>query len=183
MCSLEINGNLYEIDGINEFETSIVKVFQLFIEHFGLDIMNQIDLYIDNAINDSMSGYTPIITPVFKKFLIIKLGIENFKLFDKIVYQFSHELCHYLFYCIYGLNKQPADLQEESICSAMSLCVIKNLYPQVTDFYKELVKNLDNKGYQHGYIIANKLNYDIKELKEIIFNKNKCTNLFAECPV
>lgn len=51
------------------------------------------------------SGYTPITIPVLSRLVIIKLGIDNFLDVEKIIYQFSHELCHFIYYCLYGLRE------------------------------------------------------------------------------
>jgi len=167
----EINGNLYDIPDVNNFEDCIVKVFNIFQECFGIAVMSKINFYIDNA--TFMSGCTPIITRILKKYLIIKLGIEKFDDTVQIVYQFSHELCHYVFYSYCGLEKKLADFREESICSAMSLCMIKNILPNSLDYYVNYTKNHPNEAYRGGSEIAQNIDYDINALKHIILETIK----------
>lgn len=109
----EINGNLGNIINYQNFENIICKVRNRFIELFGEEIMSRIPVYVDNA-TDIMSGHTPIITPILGKYLCIKLNIGNFLDSQRIVFQYAHELCHYVFYSIKGLDKPFADEYEES---------------------------------------------------------------------
>ena len=139
-----------------------------FLKLFGEDIMSRIPLLVDNA--TEMSGYTPIITPVLGKYLCIKLGISNFLWTDQIIYQFSHELCHYVFYAIQGIDKPFADEKEESICSAMSLCILKDFYEDI-ERYINHVKGLENLGYRNGAAIAEDVNYESSLLSSIILNE------------
>lgn len=161
--NFEINGNLTDIPNYNNFKTNILTVYSIFYEHFGKEIMGKIELYIDNATENS--GYTPIITPILKKHLIIKLGISNFSNSEQIVYQFSHELCHYVFYSILGLKKEFADKEEENICSAMSLVIMKRIFPNKLNFWKSHISGLTNENYSGGLSIAESVNYDIEKLK------------------
>ena len=71
---------------------------------FGKEIMDKHPLLIDNA--TCGSGYTPIITPVLGRYLIIKLNIKDFSNRERIIFQVSHELCHYVFYSYLGLKKR-----------------------------------------------------------------------------
>ena len=170
MKNIEVNGNLSDIPNFNIFLTNISKVVFIFVQIFGKDIMEKIDLYIDNAINNTKSGYTPIITPVLRKYLIIKLNIEDFSKEQQIVYQFSHELCHYVFYVLKGINKEIANTVEENICSAMSLIMIKMLFSQdVFEYWLNYVKGLTDKNYKGGYDIAKEVKFDINKLKQKIY--------------
>lgn len=164
--SIEINGNLYDIKNYKNFENNIMSVYSIFNDYFGMDIMNKIDLYVDNATENS--GYTPIITPVFRKYLIIKLGITDFSKSEQIVFQFAHELCHYVFYSMLGLNKDFANREEENICSAMSLVVIKMLFPDKFSFWKRYVSSLIDKNYHGGLEVAESVHYSLEQLKNKI---------------
>lgn len=57
---------------------------------------------------------------------------------------------HYVFYTKYGLHKEVADMREESICSAASLVVLKDLYPLDFDRHNEYVKSLEHEEYRKG---------------------------------
>lgn len=167
MKNFEVNGNLEDEENFKNFLENIKKVMNVFVDTFGLDTMSKIDLYIDNAIEKS--GYTPIITVILKKYIIIKLGINDFSNSEQIIYQFSHELCHYVFYSLKGLDKPKADSIEENICSAMSLVLIKILCPDKINKWLTYVNNLNNKNYNNGGKIAENCNFDINILKKQIY--------------
>ena len=137
--------------------------------------MSRIPVYVDNA-TDIMSGHTPIITPILGKYLCIKLNIDNFLDSQRIVFQFSHELCHYVFYAIKGLDKPFADEYEESICTAMSLCALKSFSADLTksiDNYEswlEYVSKLKNNGYRNGAKVAQSLDFNCKNLRDFILS-------------
>lgn len=170
MKNKEINGNLCDIPNYDIFFTNIIKVIGIFTHTFGTDIMEKIDLYVDNAVNDSNSGYTPITTPILKKYIIIKLNIEDFSRDQKIVYQFSHELCHYVFYALKGFDKENADVFEENICSAMSLIILRMLYSEdVFEYWLNYVKNLADENYRGGFDVAREVEFDINKLKQKIY--------------
>lgn len=178
MCAFEkrmfeISGNLTAVDPENypKFLITVLNVRDFYIKHFGKQIMNAIALFIDNA--TAGSGYTPIITPTLGQFLIIKLNIDNFEETGKIIYQLAHELCHYVFYAVYGLDKPLADQQEESICSAASLCVLKQLDVNSFFIYSNHILCLDNKAYHQGAFVAKNIDYDFEKLKEIIFKQRE----------
>lgn len=129
--------------------------------------MTKIPLYIDNA--TAGSGYTPIITPIFGKYLCIKLGVPNFWDTERIIYQFAHELCHYVFYSLQGIDKPLADTREEMICSAMSLCILKDFYDNIQR-HIDHVNALENVGYRNGGILAERLNYNSRKLANMIMS-------------
>lgn len=166
MKNIEINGNLEEEKDFLNFFDIIQEVLSIFINVFGIENMSKIDLLIDNA--TKKSGYTPITTVILKKYIIIKLGVDDFAKSEQIVYQFAHELCHYVFYSLKGLNKPLADREEENICSAMSLILINILYPNKIKDWLEYVDKLQNENYNNGGNIARECNFDIKILKERI---------------
>lgn len=171
MRHYEINGNLEEEKYLdfNLFCEVICQVMNYYVKEFGEELMNSIDLLIDNSIGGS--GYTPIITPVLGKYLIIKLGIKKDFRSSRIVYQFSHELMHYVFFAIKGIKKEKAGIEEESICSAASLIMVKELYPEDFLFNYEYVKKLTNEGYRKGAEIAENVGFDFKKLKELVYAK------------
>ena len=163
----EISGNLSKILNYDNFEKTICIVRNRFINLFGEEIMSRIPLLVDNA--TQMSGYTPITTPVFGKYLCIKLGILNFLCTEQIIFQFSHELCHFVFYSLQGFNKPNADDREESICTAMSLCILKDLNNGIQQ-YIDYDNGLDYLGYRNGAAIAEAVNYDSNLLSSIILS-------------
>ena len=174
----EINGNLGNILNYNNFEKTICQIRNRFVELFGTEVMSRIPVYVDNA-TDRMSGYTPIITPIFGKYLCIKLNIDNFLKTEKIIYQFAHELCHYVFYSLLGLDRPFANEREESICTAMSLCVLKDFGIDIElrkgniESWVEYVSNLDNIGYRNGADVAEGVNYNSDKLSLIILKETR----------
>lgn len=171
----EINGNLANIINYPNFEITICQVRNLFFDLFGEEIMSSIPLYVDNA-TDIMSGQTPIITPILGKYLCIKLDIDNFLKTEQIIFQFAHELCHYVFYSLKGLDKPFADEYEESVCTAMSLCILKNFGVNIEqcngdmESWVEYVSRLENTGYRNGAQVAKSVNYDSIKLRDKILN-------------
>jgi len=164
----EISGNLKDINGYTLFSQNIACVFHKFIDCFGVDVMTRIDLYVDNAI--SMTGHTPIVTPILKKYLIIKLGVDDFSNSEKTVFQFAHELCHYVFYSLKGFDKEKSTDREESVCAAMSLVFIKTMFPNNLDAWKHCLLNSENKGYRLGVKVASDVNFEIMKLRDIIIS-------------
>jgi len=168
----EINGNLSQIENYNFFSHAIASVMVEFNGMFGSKIMSKYPLYIDNCNNkeNANCGYTPIITPVLKQILVIKLGIDNFGDFAKTVFQLSHELCHYVFYSIKGIEKPLADIEEEKICSAMSLIILKALCDNNTfESYCNYVKELAISHYREGFFFAEELDFKKENIvKKII---------------
>lgn len=167
--NFEINGNLFGEYGLKNQKDfleiiSIVK-YQYDIV-FGQEVMNKYELYIDNATKDS--GYTPVITPILKKYLIIKLCISDNDSRSKIAYQFAHELTHFVFYSYLGLDKPHADSMEETICSAASLIIIKNLFPDEFVAWNNYVDNLKEEHYRKGAGYALSVEYSLRELKNKI---------------
>lgn len=78
MSYWEINGNLNDkqtgIANYLIFQKVVCGTKSYFDKVFGINRMNQIPFYVDNATADS--GYTPIATPVLGKIVIMKLGIS-----------------------------------------------------------------------------------------------------------
>ena len=69
--TIEINGNLDGKDGLSnyeDFESVINEVLGFYRKHFDENVMSAIDLYIDNATENS--GAVPVTTPILGKYLI-----------------------------------------------------------------------------------------------------------------
>lgn len=164
---LQINGNLDKIENYENFQNQIIKVYGKFYQLFGGEVMTKIPLYIDNA--TAGSGYTPIITPIFRKYLCIKLGLPNFWDTERIIFQFAHELCHYVFYSLQGIDKPLSDTREEMICSAMSLCILKDFYDNIQR-HIDYVNALEDVRYRTGGILAERLNYNSMKLANMIMS-------------
>lgn len=164
----EINGNLASILNYHNLEFTLCRVRNCFIELFGEEIMSRFPVYVDNA-TDTMSGHTPIITPILGKYLCIKLGLPNFWDTERIIFQFAHELCHYIFYSLQGIDKPLADTREEMICSAMSLCILKDFYDNIQR-HIDHVNALEDVGYRTGGILAERLNYNSRKLANMIMS-------------
>lgn len=162
---MQINGNLDVIPNFQNFQNLVLQVYFKFVNLFGINVMTKIPLFVDNA--TAGSGYTPIITPIFKQYLCIKLNINNFLDNQMIIYQLAHELCHYVFYSIKGIDKTFADDREETICSAMSLCILKGFYDDIQR-HIDHVKGLENFAYRDGAALAESVNYDSNKLRLII---------------
>lgn len=165
----EINGNLYGecgLKNVQDFEEVIIKVKNLYDRIFGKDAMNEYDLYIDNATENS--GYVPFITIILSKYIIIKLGIYENDSKGKIALQFAHELTHYVFYSYFGLNKPVANCEEETICTAASLIVIRDLFPNEFNIQNVHVKSLTEECYRRGAEYAESLDYSLEKLKDKI---------------
>lgn len=166
MCHYEINANLDTDVDYDLFCGVVDNVMNFFIEIFGDDLMSSIDLFVDNAKNGS--GYTPITIPILKKYVIIKLHVEKENPSSVIAFQFSHELMHYVFYASKGIDKEIADENEESICTAVSLIVLKELYPDGFEIQNNYVKTLQNEGYRRGADLAASVKYDMQQIKNMI---------------
>ena len=162
----EINGNL-EGENLFVFNNTITSVYNLFMELFGNDLMKKLPLFIDNA--TSGSGYTPITIPVLSRLVIIKLRIDNFVNDEKIIFQFSHELCHFIYFCLYGIDKELADEKEEAICTAMSLCCLKYFCKNI-DKWTNHVQSLKREGYRNGFEEAQAVDFDAFRLSKIIID-------------
>lgn len=162
----EINGNL-EGRSIEIFNCTVISVYTLFVELFGKDLITKLPLFVDNATRGS--GHTPITIPVLRRFVIIKLGIEEFADVERIIYQFSHELCHFIYYCLYGIDKELADEKEEAICTAMSLCCLK-YYGKKLEQYTNYVQSLEREGYKNGFIEAQAVDFDVLKLSHKIID-------------
>lgn len=163
----EINPMLAdETDGIENyalFEKTITEVKELFDATFGKQ-MNQIDFYVDNSTGGS--GYVPVTSaPIIDKFLAVRLHIQPEDREGKIAFQFAHELTHVVFYSYFGLDFQPTGDREETIASAASLIVLKQLYPEHFEANDEYVRNSTEEKYQGGAELAETLKYDMANLK------------------
>lgn len=172
MKTWEINGNLDNIESgiINyqEFEDTVVRIKNIYDEIFGLELMNTYPLYIDNAVQ--CSGHVPIITPILNRFICIKLGIEDGKNRPQIAFQLAHELTHYVFYCLVGLNKSHAETLEETICSAASLLFVELLYPNEIQRYRTHLNASQVEGYRAGVQLAEVIKNDFRQFKSIVFS-------------
>lgn len=168
----EINGNLYDeqygLKNIKDFEEVIISVKNLYDQLFGEEVMNKHSMYIDNATADS--GYTPSITVILRRYLIIKLSISSNNRKSKIAYQFGHELTHFVFYSYFGLDKPLANFDEEMICSAASLIIVKKLFPNDLNMFKSHVNSLSQDYYRKGVEYAESIDYDLENLKKSIIN-------------
>ena len=101
--------------------------------------------------------------------VIIKLGIDDFVNDEKIIFQFSHELCHFIYFCLYGIDKELADEKEEAICTAMSLCCLK-YYGKELEQYTNYVQFLEREGYKNGFKEAQAVGFDVLKLSHKIID-------------
>ncbi len=166
----EINGNLKKVKDYETFYNTLGKVMDIYEKAFGLELLSKYDLYIDNAKCDN-AGYTPTTLKPFNKYVIIKLGIWDFSKEKIIVFQLAHEMCHYVFYALNGLDKKwviPKFI-EENIATSASLIVLNILYPKFKEHWQNYIEKDAKAEYNHGAKIANKLHYNINDLKELIY--------------
>lgn len=159
----QINFNLSDYKNFSVFERTVYEVRAKFQELFGEDVMNRIPLYVDNSTDGG--GYTPITDVVLQCYISIKLCISDFSDKELIVYQFAHEMCHFTYKCLIGINKKHAGAYEESICSAMSLCLLYGNCKDFDDWCKH-VRRLKNRGWRKGYDIALECNFSPVKLKD-----------------
>ena len=161
----EINGNLYDYKYIEVFEQTICAVRTRFQELFGEEILNRIPLYVDNSIKGG--GYTPVTDVVLHNYICIKLGVVDFSDTEWITYQFAHEMCHFTYRCLIGIDKKHAEEYEESMCTAMSLCFLSGCGRNFRRWCNH-VRKLKNEGYRKGYDIALKCDFDPVKLRDKI---------------
>ncbi len=179
----EISGNLDNDDGIknyNKYHNTVNEVMNLFQEVSGTQTMHKYPLLIDNAL--SGSGHTPIITPILGKYLIIKTRVKDGNYQGQIIFQFSHELTHLVFYSHLGLQKEKADNTEESLCTAASLCALKLLCPENLSCQINYLEELTNVSYKKGIQIAKDYGFSLKTLKDAILKEieNRKNNLIEK---
>ncbi|MCH5351663.1 MAG: hypothetical protein J1F39_06830 [Clostridiales bacterium] len=167
MKKFEISGSLTEIENFEIFHQTLRDVRNKFINLFG-SLLDRLSLYVDNS--TAGSGYTPTTSVVLNAIVCIKLDIEDFSRREQITYQFAHEMTHFVYKCLIGLDKKQANEYEESICSAMSLCM---LYGNCKNFdsWCDHVKGLKNNGYRKGYDVAKGCNFDAAKLRDKIYDE------------
>jgi len=157
----EFSGMLREYDNYNNFKETIISINKRFREIFG-------DELIDNALEGS--GYTPTCVVILDKYILIKLHIKDFSDTTRIIYQYSHELTHYIFRALNGLEDKERLVEEEHLASAMSLVMLKEFNDPNFESYSRYVENLEEEKYRKGIDVARSIEFDVYELKKLIFN-------------
>lgn len=175
MAAWEINKNLLGRNGFSQTEyavfcLSLNIVYQEYVLLFGQDVLLRYPLFVDNA--TCGSGHTPITIPVLKQIIVIKLNVLGGRDFGvnescnpRTVYQFAHELGHFVFYCWQGIEKPLADDEEEMLCTAMSFCVLdKYCHDDVSRFL------LDCKGtrYKSGAEFVERFGFDLNTAADLM---------------
>lgn len=143
---------------------------------FGVECLNKIFFYVDNEIDNPKA---PISIPMEKEFVRIVLGIGPNDCEAQISYQFSHELTHVVFWDYFCFNKKRATEGEEAICTAASLTVLKNMYPDDFGRYEQYTANLNEFWYRNGVPLAKGISYDMEKIKSLIENFPR--ELLYEC--
>ena len=105
---------------------------------------------------------------MLNKIVVIKLGIKPDDYGAKVAYQFAHELTHVVFKAYFGINKPYAGEDEEMICTASALTVVKNIYPNELYRFIKTASSSDNIGYQNGVPLADAISYDMEKIKDLI---------------
>lgn len=174
----EVNGNLigehgFTQDEYNIFLKSINIVWKEYIDLFGSETLLRYPLFIDNAIDGS--GYTPITIPVLNQFIIIKLNICGNRDFNvneiynsRTIYQFSHELGHFFFYCMAGIKKSLANSNEECLCTAISFCILNKHCRDVISYF---LSNCKNTRYVAGAKLAEDINFNMFTIVDMMKRK------------
>lgn len=157
----------FGVKNFNLFTDLINLVMKEFERTFGVSMIHRYPILIDNA--TAGSGYTPIITPVLDLILVIKLSVEDGLYTSKIIFQFAHEMMHVLFFTMFGLNKGPASVREEAICTAASLCLIAEFKWDELAAYIEYLEAMKNEGYRQGVPLAIECGFDLESLKDKYF--------------
>lgn len=180
MKKFEISGSLTEIENFDIFRQTLRDVRNRFITLFGASILDRLPLCVDNC--TAGGGYTPTTSVVLDAIVCIKLKIEDFSRREQITYQFAHEMTHFVYKCLIGIDKKPANEYEESICSAMSLCF---LYGNCKNFeaWCDHVKGLKNDGYRKGYGVAYDCSFDPAKLRDKIFDEIDDYRKIASAPL
>lgn len=163
MKKFEISSNLEDCENIDVFKRSVNETRDRFLQLFGAGVLDRLPLFVDNSTQSG--GYTPMTFVAMDSFVFIKLCIADFTKREQTIYQCAHEMTHFVYRCLIGLNKKRANVYEESMCSAMSLCF---LYGNCVNFEKwcEHVKGLKNEGYRKGYDVAQKVAFDPFRLRD-----------------
>ena len=164
----EFSGMLREYDNYNNFKKTIIAINKRFREIFGDELIDKYDIFIDNALTGS--GYTPTCVVILDKYILIKLHIEDFSDTTRIRYQYSHELTHYIFRALNGLEDKKRLVEEEHLASAMSLVMLKEFNDPNFESYSRYVENLEEEKYRKGIDVARSIDFDVYELKKLIFN-------------
>lgn len=138
---------------IIENNDNVIKIFLQFLtsEFEKLFKFNKKDLENCKIFIDSSSNYPMLITN--SNPISIRLAVKNSTFFCQVIYQLSHELCH--FYLRQNKNDKETTIKwfEETICEAVSLYMLdfccKNwtkceLYSKNLNFAKDLEKYLKN---------------------------------------
>lgn len=171
MENWEINKNLANkqtgMKNYDMFRKVLCATKEYFNSVFGVECLNKIFFYVDNEIDNPKA---PISIPMENKFVRIVLDIGPNACEAQVSYQFSHELTHVVFWDYFGLNKKRATEIEETICTAASLIVLKNMYPDDFNRYEQYTANLNNLGYRSGVPLAKKICYDMEKIKYMIKN-------------
>lgn len=134
---------------------------------FGVECLNKIFFYVDNKIDNPKA---PISIPVENIFVRIVLDIGPNHCEARVAYQFAHELTHVVFWDYFGLNKKRATEREETICTAASLIVLKNMYPDDFDRFEQSTASEAYIGYRNGVPLAKGISYDMEKIKALIEN-------------
>ena len=159
----EISYELRDYDNYENFKNVITEVRTKFQELFGNELLDRIPLYVDNS--TAGSGHTPIASVVLQQFVMIKLNIADFSRTEQTTYQFAHEMTHLTYRCLIGINKKQANVYEESICSAMSLCFLHGKSRNF-DSWCQHVRKLTNEGYRKGYEVAVACHFSPEKLRD-----------------
>ena len=110
-----------------------------------------------------------ILLSTFNGHLFLPELLDSLYCQEEIVFEISHEMCHYVFYSLKSLEKEKADDEEENICTAMSLIILNMLYPDNINNWINHVENMKEEKYNKGAKIARECNFNITILKDKIY--------------
>ena len=160
------NYNNWYIEVFNdEFQTKSLKYI---LEHmlikfeiiFGRDIIDNEECYVYIDSNSAC----PMLHTGYDK-LAIRLSTPETTYWAQVIYQLSHELCHYVLRQTSGGN-ETLKWFEETLCEAMSMYILKYFY----ETWDDCILSRNNYNYRES----------IKKYLEDIYNSQYGTGL-AEC--
>jgi len=166
---------------INNSELIQIKehIINIFFELTEINIKNN-EFILINDPNDSKNIGFPKLIEISEPLIIGTCVLPIKRDWVQFIFQFSHELTHYIIKCYYKKNKfKYLHWFEETICETMSLFVLKKIYENWSSI------GLSNTNKDYDNIINNYLNKllikngsDLKKCMNIIDLSNNIENIF-----
>jgi len=170
--TLRIDERLKKDPNYHIFEERVHQVYEDFCHLYGNTIMSMYTILVGNQHDNFHPRPTiGVRNGLDGKYLVIKLSIYDFIHDCSVAVQMAHELTHYVIYTVMGLDKEKADFEEESLCTAMSLMFVKRYNPEFYEFHVDFIKRKygEKHPYYNGIYVAEEFLYDIPKLAKEIF--------------